>query len=657
MVPQGTHYDATLEFLEKLNDPSRWVIRPGVPIFKAHERTDPATGQLIQVDLAKLHRIAANINNAEAAGGPISLSIGHTSPDKKEAEQPPIGGYYRNARVQPFGPKQEPAVVVDEWLDPQYAPVRKNFPYRSAEYYDDTESITKVALLTRDPYLDLGVVAYAHGNEPLRYRVDESHPTVALHYSNGVRRPTAYNLVIGEPMFPQVPNPAVGQPTPLWTGPAVPFATPPVPQPFPNPAYQAMPVTYNAQPVVYGVPQAQPVQYLTPHAPTNYNPALLAGLMGAGARGGAMALGSQMMGGMGGGGGGQPPEHNSRYSAPWPGPVYHPTNLKRPHVNHGAIYNREQTQYDEPHPGGPPGGGMQPGGPPGGESPMGPGGDPLQQLQMLLMAAVEVLSQVTGGGGPGGPPPMGPGGPPEPPSGPFPGAGGPPGQFSRMGGGRQAPRQYSNPGVPMFYGYPQQRRTPVPYGAAVNPYYGLPPQAPPQPPMRTLGGRPVAYEMELAKLNYQLAQSDQAMRVLYYERDQADTQACVEAIRSLANVGFPVGQEEVHELKRRRPGDDRQIYLDTIATKYQKIGTQPLPPILGDPTPAAPPESGPASKDMMEAALKITANDPRITYQQALQYARTGQLPTQYGAPQQYPQWGQTVPGQAGYGAPMGQGF
>lgn len=191
--------DATADFAQTLNDPTRWVIKPGVPVFKPHQRVDPATGQTIAVDVAKLYRIAANMQRLERVGGvPVRMTLGHTEPGKPETEQPPVGGYYRNARVAMFGPGQEPAIVVDEWLDPQYAPLRKNYPYRSAEYYDDTEQITGVALLTRDPYLDLGVVAYSKSLPgPVRYSAD------------GKARPSHLFLMGVDPVYPTPQQPAV----------------------------------------------------------------------------------------------------------------------------------------------------------------------------------------------------------------------------------------------------------------------------------------------------------------------------------------------------------------------------------------------------------------------------------------------------------------
>lgn len=559
--PQASGPDATSEFAQKLNDPSRWIRKSGVPIFKAHERTDPATGQLIKVDLPKLYRIAANMQRLEREGGvPIRMTLGHTEPGKPEVEQPPIGGYYRNARVQPFGPKGEPAVVVDEWLDPQYQGVRKNFPYRSAEYYDDAEQITGVALLTRDPYLDLGVVAYERDSEPLRCRIDENGPKPPTHYTWNGRRPVMYRLVLGEHMEPTAPQP---------------------------------------QPQPYAAPEP------TPYGQTNYNPALLAGMM----------AGKAMGGGQG-----------QQYSAPWPGPAHQRPSMHRNHPSGGAVYSNGggygPRRYADEGPPPPPGGPSD--GPPGAG---GPPGDPMQQLQMLLMAAVEVLGQISGGG-PGGPPGAGPGGPP-------PGAGGPPGapqapfppeeegrdgQYSRYGapgasrgypgrsgGGSRRPGRYSEEGSPVNYGLPPR---PAQYGP------GTP---------RTISGQPVGYAMQLSQLQYKLAQQEHVLKMLAYERDASDTQACVAEIQRLADMGFPVSEYEVGELKAKSR-DQRGAYIQHIMTHYQRVGTDMPPPLLGDPTPApAPDQGGPATKEQMEAALKLVdRSGGRVDYNSALQQVRYG---------------------------------
>ncbi len=589
--------DATRDFSAKLADPARWIIKPAVPIFKAHERTDPATGQLIKVDLAKLHRIAANMKRLETQNGvPIRLTLGHTEPGKPETEQPPVGGYYRNPRVAPFGPKGEPAVVVDEWLDPQYASVRKNYPYRSSEYYDDAEQITGVALLTRDPYLDLGVVAYERGEALVCYTA-ESKPDRRTNYSRSERKPVLYHLVLGETQY-----------SGGWKGAASGAARGAVQGAVAGGIEGFRGNNYNCGP---GAKMPQ----------TNYNPALIAR---------AAPMVASAVAGMGGDSEGTP------YSAPWPGGMpptgsnYTPHRIGHQHQSGGAVYANNQTptggasmfgrnsgqgrgrpgRYADDQMGPPPSGPSDGGAPPGGG---GAGGDPMQQLQMLLMAAVELLGQMGGGG-------QAPAGPPQSPM--PPGAEG--GQYARYannpGRAPQRPRQYAAaPQRP--YGRYESPAQPTAYG---QPQPAQVPQGPPPP--RTISGRPAGEAMAAAQLQYQLNQQGQVIKMLAYERDQADTEACVAEIQRLADAGYPVSEYEVGELKAK-PRDQRGAYINHIATHYAKVGTEPMPQILGDPTPGDVPQNAnrPATKEEMEAALKLaaTSTDP-LAYNTALEAVRYG---------------------------------
>ncbi len=387
----GSGGDATLDFQAALNDPSRWIIKRSVPIFKPHERKDPTTGALIKVDVPKLYRIANNMQQLERGGVPVRVTLGHTEPGKPENQQPPVAGYYRNPRVQPFGPKGEPAVVVDEWLDPQYGQQRKNYPYRSSEYYDDAEQITGVALLTRDPFLDLGVVAYSRGERPLHCSANNgviSHTSsvpgpvrYALNPATG-RAPVMYRLTLGElPMFPQGPQPpAAGQPLPQYA-PAAPAA------PAPQPQYASPP----AQFVGYGAPAS--TVYAAPAA----------------------------------------------YQGPWPGPQYQQSNAAMPHSNDWQ-YARQPGRRPAPYAGGEP---PMPGG--------GAGGGPMDGLEAVyegLSMAVQALEQFMQGAsqapqepfppqGPGGPPPGGMDGNPMTPASRY---GRPGGYRPRPGQSRPAPR-------------------------------------------------------------------------------------------------------------------------------------------------------------------------------------------------------------------------
>jgi hypothetical protein len=150
------------------------------------------------------------------------------------------------------------------------------------------------------------------------------------------------------------------------------------------------------------------------------------------------------------------------------------------------------------------------------------------------------------------------------------------------------------------------------------------------PGATTISGLPVGYAAHLSQVNYQLQQLTEANRVLMYERDQADTAACAEAINGLAMQGFPVGEYEFRELKSKS-GADRAGYIQHIATHYQQVPTSAVPPQLGDPTPFLPQgqQQRPMTKDEMHAALQRD----RQGQQPFEHYARGGVAPSMYGAP------------------------
>lgn len=151
--------------------------------------------------------------------------------------------------------------------------------------------------------------------------------------------------------------------------------------------------------------------------------------------------------------------------------------------------------------------------------------------------------------------------------------------------------------------------------------------------MRTISGLPVGYQMHLEQVQYQLRQANDALKVLYYERDQSDTEACIAEISRLAAMGYNVGEYEVGELKKK-PREERPAFLHHIATHYERVGTDMPPTILGDPTPGPVDNPNrPASRDEMEAALKMSANSPDPNaFTQALHYVRTNGGPNRIAA-------------------------
>lgn len=156
--------DPTVEFLESLDDPTRWVEGKPMPIFAPHSRrVKRPDGQVetITVTEQDLPTIARNINERFARSGmPVRLTTGHIQPDKAtpEQNQPKVLGFAKDARPGTFGPARKPCIWVTPYYRPRYAAEAEEYPFRSAEYYADQQEITGVALLKRDPELDLGVV-------------------------------------------------------------------------------------------------------------------------------------------------------------------------------------------------------------------------------------------------------------------------------------------------------------------------------------------------------------------------------------------------------------------------------------------------------------------------------------------------------------------
>lgn len=164
--------DPTLDFLARLDDPTQWVVVKNVPVFRPHKRTvkqADGTDQTVEVTEADMPRIAAKYQRLEKEFGVIPrMTLGHTllDPQTPERKQPPIVGYGRNLRVGTFGPAKAVAVLADCYYRRDCWEEAKEYPYRSAEYYSNSKEITGIALLKRDPQLDMGMVTYRRGESP-----------------------------------------------------------------------------------------------------------------------------------------------------------------------------------------------------------------------------------------------------------------------------------------------------------------------------------------------------------------------------------------------------------------------------------------------------------------------------------------------------------
>ena len=176
--------DPTLASIALLDDPSKWHVVPGVPVFKPHKRWKrfDDTGKplaepvlLYEVTEKDLPEIAANVQALEREAGVASrMTIGHTATWVPETEQPPLVGLARNYRHGTFGPKSQPAILADLYYRKEDWNEAKKYPFRSVEYYHRRKEIRGLALLLKDPELDLGMTLYQQqqnyaGQEPCYY--------------------------------------------------------------------------------------------------------------------------------------------------------------------------------------------------------------------------------------------------------------------------------------------------------------------------------------------------------------------------------------------------------------------------------------------------------------------------------------------------------
>lgn len=163
--------DPTMQLIRDLDDPTKFVRKDRVAVFKPHTRM--AMGQdgkpvQIKVDGNDLQEIARNINAAYGADGQlVKLTIGHRKqdPNTPETAQPPIAGYARHYRAEmvqrPDGPQLRLTHVEYIRADRKDILEEGRYPERSPEYDPVNKTITGVALLTRDQYLNLGTVSYS----------------------------------------------------------------------------------------------------------------------------------------------------------------------------------------------------------------------------------------------------------------------------------------------------------------------------------------------------------------------------------------------------------------------------------------------------------------------------------------------------------------
>jgi hypothetical protein len=171
--------DPTLASLDLFDDPSRWVVVKNVPVFRPHKRygrnKDGDKVLLYEVTQDTFDRVAAEMIDLEQDSGVIPrMTLGHIEPAQPETSQPPIVGWGRDLKRGTFGPSKVPALLADLYYRVEDWPEASKYPFRSVEYYPNRGTITGIALLKRDPELDLGALIFERGQEPCYYYSAES---------------------------------------------------------------------------------------------------------------------------------------------------------------------------------------------------------------------------------------------------------------------------------------------------------------------------------------------------------------------------------------------------------------------------------------------------------------------------------------------------
>src|SRR6202041_3106088 len=134
-----------------------------------------------------LDEIAQNMREIQDEDGVFGrITDGHIIPNTKdkavpESAQPELLGMFANPRTGTFGPQDVPCVLVDTFTYKRDKPIGRL--YRSAEYYPKAKTIRGMALLLREPELDMGVVPYNMG----KGTPDDFYVCYAANFDEAVR--------------------------------------------------------------------------------------------------------------------------------------------------------------------------------------------------------------------------------------------------------------------------------------------------------------------------------------------------------------------------------------------------------------------------------------------------------------------------------------
>ena len=188
--------DPTLETLAGILGPD-YVLVPNVPVFDEHKEYDE-NGKLVrEFGRPQLEEIGEQCNLREEATGDLSpIGPGHTvrgevasdgsTRPTAESNQPPVWGYARNWKVQPFGPAGRLALCPDFYIRRDKLEEFKTYPRRSVELWHKAGFIDWIALLRRTPMRDLGLISHVPDETRIIPRYLQPKAEKAAAYERGV---------------------------------------------------------------------------------------------------------------------------------------------------------------------------------------------------------------------------------------------------------------------------------------------------------------------------------------------------------------------------------------------------------------------------------------------------------------------------------------
>lgn len=185
------------KFFRDLENPELYERIDEVPIFCKSIRRKKATDgtwHVVEVDESDLNEIAQNVHRMEFSKGVLPvITPGHRMKDPKlpEEDKPAVWGYGRNFRpgsyTTPSG--QRVQTLLSTWYLSKKERAKdgrpaneaaRSFPFRSVDYYADSNEISGIALLRSDPELDLGLISYGHGRPLFHYATENDMPGMPM---------------------------------------------------------------------------------------------------------------------------------------------------------------------------------------------------------------------------------------------------------------------------------------------------------------------------------------------------------------------------------------------------------------------------------------------------------------------------------------------